>query len=65
MRQPGARLQHQARHLAGVGPCGHGNILEPPAQLSRESVTGVPSSAVRLTRDVVRGSITDECSRLA
>ena len=32
--QPVARLQHQARHFARIRPGGHGNVLEPPAQMA-------------------------------
>ena len=53
--QTGTRLEHQAGHLAGIRAGGHGDVFEPPRRCPCESVTGVPSSAVRLTRAVVRG----------
>ena len=33
MHSPVARLEHQARHLARIGAGGHGDVLEPPAQV--------------------------------
>jgi hypothetical protein len=52
-----AGLEHQAGDAPGFCSGGYGDIFEAAAHVALASVTGVPSMAVRLTRDVVRGRI--------
>ena len=54
--RPVAGFEHQPRYIAAVGAGGDGDIFELAAQLTPASVTGVPSSAVRLTRMVCDAS---------
>ena len=57
MAQPGARLEHQAGHFAGVGAGGHGNVLEPAAQMALR--IGHRSAEQRREADAGWGALID------